>query len=174
MKALDHVSGLAIVVLITLLVIVGCQSAPKEQPTVAPTVTPTEIVVAEVEANCPLEDCEDIEEPAYEGQDPELGDVYRAFITKCNFTCPEPYLKGTSTAIHDYYTENNEVILTGYHEFVTDDDGVWKGICKVKFGQKKPNYCIWEGDGKFKGLKMYLEYNLSNGDAKYRVTKLEE
>jgi len=160
------------------------KSVLKEQPTATPTVVPTEIVLAEGEAYCPLVDFE--EEKGSKVKDPDLGDVYRAFVQKFNWTCPEPYLKGKCVEIQDFSSlEDYTYPPKGLIECITDEGGVWKGtyewVLKPQFVQYMPlevNYFtslgIFKGEGQYKGLQMSNQYDLETSIVKFRVTRLAE
>ena len=160
------------------------KSVLKVLPTATPTAAPTEMVLTEGEANCPLVDFE--EEPGPKLKDPDLGDVYRAFVQKFNFTCPEPYLKGKCVEIQDFSSlEDYTYPPYGLIECVTDEGGVWKGTyewaLKPQFVQNKPHEVnhftslgIFKGEAQYKGLQMSTEYDLETSNMKFRVTRLVE
>lgn len=172
MKAVNHRSCRAIVVIITLLAIAGCQAVPKVPPTATPTLAPVEIVVAEREVNCPIIDFEMLD--GTDLIDPELGGMRRGALVSWNFDCPEPYLKGRWVGIQDFYgsSEDEEALFwTAIYEGITDEGGVWRTTADVK-----PPLSLSKsiGEGKYRGLQMSLEYNLDSSNVKVRVTRLEE
>jgi hypothetical protein len=130
---------------------------------------PTEIVLAEGEANCPIEDFEE-DDPVAIVNDPELGKVDRAFVIRFNFTCAEPYVKGKEVAIQDGYAPKDGsyvYVWTSLQEVITDEGGIWKGTCD---SNPELSRCTFKGEGKYKGLKYYSEYNLKTSDLKFRIT----
>jgi hypothetical protein len=156
-------------------------ATPTPQPTATPTVAPTDIVVAEGEANCPFEDFEEKSGPKV--NDPELGVMYREFVQKWYFSCQVPYVRGKYVAIVDATPLEGDVFsLTALAEGITDEGGVWKGtyewVQKPQFIHTRPfdvnqfiSVGIFNGEGKYKGLRLANEYDISTSTMKYRVIK---
>lgn len=163
MKALNHKSCIAVVVLITLLAIAGCQSGSNAQP--------TETVVAEGEANCPVMDF--VMEDGVDFEDPELGPMSRGNLVSWRFDCPDPYIKGKWFGWQDFYSPDggDTWYWNGYAEGITDEGGVWIGTA-----DNKPPTALgtWKGEGKYKGLQISTEWNMDTNLLKYRITKLIE
>jgi hypothetical protein len=140
--------------LILLLLIAGCQSAPKEE------------VVAEGEMDCVFTPVNEML-VGVEREEPDLGQITRGYLVSVDMDCPEPYSKGRVVALF----EMGDNLLLGYHEVYTDEGGVWKGVCDNNGPSSK---CSFEGDGKYKGLKYTSEMSFSTNKMKYRVTKAAE
>jgi len=168
MKALKHKSGITIVVLATLLVITGCQSVAKVQPTT----TPTETVVVEREVNCPISNFNADWGKGAQVIDPELGAMTRGVPVSFSFDCSEPYLKGKAVGFQDFYSPSKDTTYwNGVCEIITDEGGVWMGEVDTKYPIGSGTL---KGDGNYTGLQMKLEYNNETSDAKIRVTKVTE
>jgi len=136
------------------LLIAGCQSAPKEE------------VVAEGEVQCKFTTINEML-VGVEREEPNLGLATRGYLVWGDMDCPEPFAKGRVVALF----EMGENLLLGYHEVYTDEGGVWKGVCDNNGPSAK---CTLDGDAKYKGMKYTSEMSFATNMLEYRVTKVAE
>jgi len=164
MKTLKLTACFAILILIALLAVTSCQSAPKPQP--------TETVVAEGEVNCPILDFE--MKDGTDDEDPELGYMSRGAFVSWRFDCQDPYWKGKFVGWQDFYTPDGgeSWLWYGYYEGVTDEGGVW-----ISMKEDIPPLSLntGRGEGKYKGLINNMETDIGqeadNFIMRYRITK---
>ena len=156
--------GIISSVLVAGLVLTGCQAKEPERE-----------IVYEIEIPCPVEDF--VETTVDPIQDPELGTVYRAYTQAFKLTCSEPYIEGRVHALLDGYIKSDSTSgWWGYYELVTDEGGVWKGICETTYPTS--TVCtLLEGEGIYKGLQMSLESKFASSKVSivvYRLPEVEE
>lgn len=148
------------------------KSVVKEQPIVTPTIASTETVVTEGEVNCPITNYME-GNPVAQVNDPELGDVSRALVVRWDLSCSEPYLNGKYVSIQDAYLDATTPAWTSFSEGITDELGVWKGSC-VGEDKGKPTRCTYNGEGKYKGLQISIEFDMKTNNVKFRLIRQVE
>jgi hypothetical protein len=160
--------SIVILFLVTLLVMAGCQSVAKVQPTGAPQPTATPIVVIEGEALCSVSDFNQAQ--GIDIEEPELGKVTRGMVATYAINCGVPYVTEKCIEIQDGHFEGDVFHWTSIFECITDEGGVWKGTCDSTLGETA--VCTSNGDGKYKGLQLYTDADLNTYNMKYRITRL--
>ncbi len=173
--------GILVLIMLTFPIIAGCQPASTQSAateTISPTATlvptatiaptPTEIVVVENEQVCTVLNF--TEETGIKANDPKLGIVDKALVSKWKLSCSEPYIKGNAIAIFDgNYAKDGSYALTGLIERVTDEGGVWKGRCE---NSDTSSRCTETGEGIYKGLQMTTEFFFATSNIKIRIVQL--
>jgi hypothetical protein len=156
MKAKNHTTVIGCVLFsIIILGVAGCQAAPKEE------------VVAEGEVKCELIILGETKDMGVLRSEPELNEVFRGSLTWGDMNCQEPMLKGRIIALQD----EGDKIWVGFNEFITDEGGVWKGMCDNDEASSK---CTFNGEAKYKGMQIKTELSWGTNLMKYRMTKVAE
>jgi hypothetical protein len=159
---------------LTILITGGCQSGAANQAA-APQPTPTPEIVSEINAFCPLQDCQILQDGT-STSDEQIGavsnEVIRARMGMCSVTCSEPYLKGRMYFLDDGYQRASDQAWThwGYQEVVTEEGGIWNGLYQDLFANNTEKVTVTlNGDGRYKGLQLRMVYD--NGNVKLQIIK---
>lgn len=161
---LNNARYIWIVVFLLALVLAGCSSAEK-------TAEITGEVIAEKDVSCPFEGYTD--SSGVKLIDPELGETDRGWVSRWEFACDEPYIKGKVIGFQDGRIVSAGYDWTGYYEIATDEGGVWRGLGTGKHhgpeGSGQVQVTL-QGDGLYKGLTMIATLD-KKGNVKFKVIK---